>query len=134
MKGQSEFHDSSFMQRHGGREDFSSSGWRRTNEYRESDSSDFVDSSFSYVGIGPKGYQRSDERIYEDACETLCRNPTVDASNIEVRVEAGVVKLSGTAINRMEKKEAEHCLENIIGVIDIENKLKIVTQTDQVNL
>lgn len=97
---------------------------------REYSRSRFADSSFSedYVGKGPKGYRRSDERIYEDACEALFRNPNVDASYIEVEVNDGIITLSGTVIDRDAKKEAEHCLEYIVGVIDIQNELSISNQ------
>jgi hypothetical protein len=36
-----------------------------------------------HAGRGPKGYQRSDERIKEDICDCLTRDPDVDASEIE---------------------------------------------------
>jgi len=101
---------------------------------REYNRSRFADSSFSedFIGKGPKGYRRSDKRIYEDACESLFRNPTVDASDIEVKVEIGIVTLTGKVNGRTDKKEAEHCLEHIRGVIDIQNELKIVTEPDRV--
>jgi hypothetical protein len=101
---------------------------------REYNRSRFVDSSFSegYVGKGPKGYRRSDERIYEDACEALFRNPTMDASEIVVKVDGGLITLNGTVIDRDAKKEAEHCLDHIIGVVDIQNDLNISSQSSQV--
>lgn len=101
---------------------------------REYSRSRFVDTSFSegYIGKGPKGYRRSDERIYGDACEVLFRNPSVDASDIVVEIESGLITLSGTVKDRGAKKEAEHCLEHIVGVIDIQNDLKISGQESQV--
>ena len=101
---------------------------------REYNRSRFADSSFSegYVGKGPKGYRRSDKRIYEDVCDALFKNPTVDASNIKVKVDGGLITLSGMVNDRDDKKEAEHCLEHILGVIDIQNDLKILNQSNQV--
>src|SRR5687768_5171077 len=37
-----------------------------------------------YAGRGPKGYQRSDERIKEEVCDRLTADPDVDALEIEV--------------------------------------------------
>src|SRR5207248_398600 len=39
-----------------------------------------------HAGRGPRGYQRSDERIREDVCERMCQSGDLDASDIEVRV------------------------------------------------
>jgi len=40
-----------------------------------------------HAGRGPKGYQRSDERIREDVCDRLTEHPAIDASEIEVEVK-----------------------------------------------
>lgn len=77
----------------------------------------------NYFGKGPKGYQRSDTRIYEDACEALYKSYDVDASSIEVKVNNGCVYLSGEVDNREMKKLAEDAVENISGVVDVENRL-----------
>ena len=79
----------------------------------------------SYRGLGPKGYQRSDERIREDVCEALYRNPHVDARDIEVSVIDGVVVLTGIVEDRLEKREAEICSEEVLGVRDIQNDLEL---------
>jgi hypothetical protein len=47
-------------------------------------------------GVGPKGYQRSDERIYEQVCDRLLLDPYLDASEITVSVAKGKVSLKGT--------------------------------------
>lgn len=74
-------------------------------------------------GRGPKGYTRSDERIYEDVCEQLSFSPHVDASDVEVKVEKGVVFLNGTVQDRNTKRMAELEIENISGVRDVQNLL-----------
>ena len=51
-----------------------------------------------YAGRGPKNYQRSDERVLEDACQTLERHPEIDASEIEVSCERGEIVLRPTAV------------------------------------
>jgi len=78
-----------------------------------------------HFGRGPKGYQRSDDRIKEDVCEVLFRHNNVDASGIDVSVKEGVVTLSGTIETRSMKREAEMAIENISGVEDIQNTLRI---------
>src|SRR5262249_9623160 len=49
-----------------------------------------------YVGIGPRGYRRSDERIREDVCERFAEHGYLDPSELEVAVHDGEVLLSGT--------------------------------------
>lgn len=78
-----------------------------------------------YIGKGPKDYQRSDGRIYEDVCEILLNDHRVDASDIEVEVHSGLVTLRGTVENRAMKKQAEYSLEEVRGVEDVLNLLKI---------
>src|SRR5256885_12501149 len=49
---------------------------------------------FRSVGRGPKGYRRSDERIREEVMERLTFSPDIDASDVEVEVQDGVVSRS----------------------------------------
>jgi hypothetical protein len=74
-------------------------------------------------GRGPKGYQRSDERINEDVCDRLTYS-VVDASDIEVKVSDGEVTLSGTVPNRWHKRQAEN-LADVPGVRDVHNQLRV---------
>jgi hypothetical protein len=78
-----------------------------------------------FRGRGPRGYQRSDERIREDVCERLTDDPQIDASNLEVTVKGGEVTLSGTVNSREDKRRAEECAEDISGVKDVHNGLRI---------
>jgi osmotically-inducible protein OsmY len=78
-----------------------------------------------YSGAGPKNYSPSFERIKEEACEELKRNPLVDASCITVEVKDGIIHLSGHVPDRTQKKEAEECIEHLSGVEDVLNLLKI---------
>jgi hypothetical protein len=82
----------------------------------------------NFSGIGPRGYIRSDEKIHDEVCEVLFRNPFVDASDVDVKVQNGIVTLSGSIANRSAKKEAERSTENILGVIDVKNDLRIIEQ------
>jgi hypothetical protein len=75
-------------------------------------------------GRGPRGYQRSDERIREDVCDCLTEADDVDASNIDVQVTAGTVTLSGTVDGRYAKRRAEDIAESVSGVREVQNQLR----------
>lgn len=79
----------------------------------------------SYRGRGPKNYQRSDERIREDVCERLYRDDRVDASDLEVTVEGGVVTMSGSVQDREMKRRAEDLAESCGGVRDVQNQIRV---------
>lgn len=81
--------------------------------------------SKNFRGRGPKGYRRSDEMIKEDVSESLYRSTEVDASYIEVFVQDGHVTLKGTVSDRAQKKMAEETIENLAGVDDVFNELRI---------
>jgi osmotically-inducible protein OsmY len=78
-----------------------------------------------FAGRGPKGYQRSDTRIYEDVCDRLADAPDIDASDIEVNVDKGEVRLSGTVPDREDKRRTEDIIENISGVREVHNNLRV---------
>jgi osmotically-inducible protein OsmY len=78
-----------------------------------------------FVGKGPKGYRRSDERIKENVSDELMDHPEIDASEIEVEVQNGEVTLKGEVRSRYEKRLAEDCVEQCSGVSDVTNQLKV---------
>jgi osmotically-inducible protein OsmY len=78
-----------------------------------------------FAGRGPKGYQRSDARINEDVCDRLVDAPDIDAGNIEVKVNNGEVTLSGTVPEREDKRRSEDLIENISGVREVHNNLRV---------
>ena len=78
-----------------------------------------------YTGRGPKGYQRSDQRIREDVCEVLTEHPAIDPSEVEVEVQNGEVTLRGTVEDRRQKRLVEDVLEEIPGVRDVHNQLRV---------
>lgn len=80
----------------------------------------------NFIGYGPKNYQRSDDRIYEEVCEALMRNRSVDATNIGVKVENGVVFLTGKVASRKMKKISELLVEDQPGVQDVRNELMVI--------
>lgn len=77
-----------------------------------------------YAGRGPKGYQRSDERIREEINDRLTDHPDIDATEIEVKVEAGEVTLSGMVEDRHAKRLAEDIADGVAGVRDVNNQLR----------
>jgi hypothetical protein len=79
----------------------------------------------SYRGRGPKGYERSDERLREMICERLTDDPAIDASEVTVEVTNQVVKLSGTVEERRMKYLVEDVIEQVGGVRDIDNQLRV---------
>lgn len=86
--------------------------------------------SADYYGKGPKGYKRKDSAIQEEVCETLLWSPDVDASEIEVTVNEGVVYLKGFVDSRHAKKVAERIVDHLSGIRDIQNQLIIKKQLD----
>jgi hypothetical protein len=73
---------------------------------------------------GPKGYMRSDERIHDDVCERIARSG-VDADEVEVKVEKREVTLTGSVRSREEKWRLEEVVDDVFGVEDVHNQLKI---------
>ena len=76
-------------------------------------------------GQGPKGYERSDERIREDVSDRLYDDPHVDASEIDVGVSGGEVTLSGTVDSRDARRRAEDVAERVSGVTYVQNNLRV---------
>lgn len=76
-------------------------------------------------GRGPKGYQRTDERITEDVSDRLTEDPWLDATDIEVAVKDGEVTLSGHVDNREAKHRAERLVEDLSGVRHVQNNLRV---------
>jgi osmotically-inducible protein OsmY len=76
-------------------------------------------------GRGPRGYQRSDERIYEQICERLTDDDRVDASEIEIRVTNGEVTLTGRVRGRNAKRRAADLAEGVAGVKDVHNAIRV---------
>jgi hypothetical protein len=89
----------------------------------------FVAESFSmtgpYAGKGPKGYKRSGERLKEEVCDRLERQGDIDASELEVECKDGIVTLKGKVRDRRTKRQAEEIIEDVYGVEDVMNELRI---------
>ena len=79
----------------------------------------------SFSGKGPRGYFRSDERIFEEVCERMTRHGELDARVINVQVRDGEVTLTGRVQNRHGKRLAEDIADSIPGVYDVRNRLEL---------
>jgi len=82
----------------------------------------------SYRGRGPKGYERSDERLKEMVCERLTDDPMIDASEVSIEVTNKTVRLTGTVDDRRIKYMIEDVIEQVGGVRDIDNQLRVQSQ------
>jgi hypothetical protein len=78
-----------------------------------------------HAGKGPKGFQRTDERILEMVQEALTDDSFVDATHITVDVKDREVTLNGTVDDRATKRRAEAVVEALSGVKDIHNQLRL---------
>jgi BON domain len=79
----------------------------------------------THAGRGPRGYQRSDERIREDINDRLTDDAYVDATDIEVSVNNSMVTLTGRVDSREEKRRAEDISDSVSGVTDVSNQLRV---------
>ncbi|MEW5849110.1 MAG: BON domain-containing protein [Myxococcota bacterium] len=78
-----------------------------------------------FAGVGPVGYRRPDQRIYEDVCDALTDHHELDASDIEVTVVNGEVTLRGTVSSRGGKRLAEDLSAQVRGVREVHNQLRL---------
>lgn len=74
--------------------------------------------------ISPKGYVRTDERVREDVCERLSHSG-LDVSEVSVQVSEGTVTLEGTVSSRHTKHAIEDCVDDCLGVKDIQNQIRV---------
>lgn len=101
-------------------------------------SSDYGRSSYGgssgqggHYGRGPRNYKRSDQRIEEDINEQLTRHHDIDATDVEVEVRNGEVTLKGMVDDRHAKRMAEDCAEQVSGVKQVHNMLRVEQRQDQ---
>jgi hypothetical protein len=78
-----------------------------------------------YVGVGPRGYRRHDERIREDVCERFALHGQLDPSDVEVAVRQGEVLLTGSVATRAQKRLAEDIADRVFGVTEVQNHLRV---------
>ena len=76
-------------------------------------------------GRGPRDYVRPDERIADDIIGRLTDAPDIDASEILLSVEGGVVTLTGNVPVRGMKHRAEDIAADASGVRDVRNTIRV---------
>lgn len=74
---------------------------------------------------GPKGYQRSDERLREEICERLMNRWDIDSSDVTVNVQEGRVTVEGVVPERRMRHAIEDLVDDCHGVQDIENHIRV---------
>jgi osmotically-inducible protein OsmY len=84
----------------------------------------------THRGKGPRNYKRSDSRIKEIVSDMYCEHPYLDASDIEVEVKDSDVILSGRVNDKFAKRLAAHLAEEVTGVGNVENRLRIADSAD----
>ncbi len=112
----------------GGSQGYESGSWTGQERYGRSSMTGRSAMSGPYAGRGPRGYQRSDERIREDVCERMCECGELDASEIEVRVSNAEVTLLGTVRDRQDKRLAEDLTDHVSGVREVHNQIRVTQQ------
>lgn len=83
----------------------------------------------SYRGLGPKEYTPRDERLYEIICERLTDHSAVDARQVSIAVDRGVVTVSGSVPTRTMKHLLEDAIAAVYGVVEIRNEVKVISPT-----
>lgn len=78
-----------------------------------------------HSGKGPGGWTRSDARLKEQVSEALLHDRLLDAREIEVGVEGGVVTLDGTVAAPSGVRLAEMIVQRVGGVSEVRNNLSV---------
>lgn len=73
----------------------------------------------------PSQTKEMDEIIKDKICEILAKDRDIDERDIEVQVKKGTVILTGAVQSHDEKFRAEMAIEDIKGVEEIQNNLKL---------
>jgi len=99
--------------------------WHRGREYPRTEVPTWNEGLGGHRGKGPRNFMQSDERIAERVCEILTDDDRIDASEIDVNVKDGEVTLSGAVDDRRAKRLAEDIIEELPGVRDVQNRLRV---------
>ena len=78
-----------------------------------------------YVGLGPEGYSRSDERIREDIWEELTRRRDIDPHRVAVTVRDGEVTLEGSVENLEMRRLVDDVASSCTGVTQVNDRLRL---------
>jgi len=78
-----------------------------------------------YVGLGPQGYSRPDERIREDICDELTRRRDIDPSRVLVTVQDGEVTLEGMVESLEMRRLVDEVASACTGVTQVDDRIRI---------
>ncbi len=84
-----------------------------------------------YTGMGPTDFTGTDEWITDQINQRLMIHGYLDARDINVSVEDGIVTLTGSVDSRKAKRMAEDTVDSVLGVIDVNNELRIEHKEQQ---
>lgn len=73
---------------------------------------------------GPKGFQRSDDRLREQVVERLMETD-IELRDVECNVKDGVVTLTGTVGSRRCRHEIENIADSVWGVKEVNNNVRV---------
>lgn len=101
---------------------------RSSDSIREQDSfnQDFVPLYKDQYLKDSHSYKKSPTEIILEASDILSKDFYFDGSAIVVDFKEGALVLKGSVKSRYEKKIAEYMVENINGVFDVKNEIRII--------
>ncbi len=76
-------------------------------------------------GKCPRNYRRSEARICEDISEHIMREPSIDASDVEIDVHGQEVTLEGSVPDHWMKRCIEELAQDALTVDHVENRLRV---------
>ena len=79
----------------------------------------------SHSGRGPRNYTRPDASIVDELIDRMTEHEALDATEILLIVEDGVVTLTGEVPERRMKHLAEDIADAVRGVREIENRIRV---------
>lgn len=88
-----------------------------------------IDREVSFKGKGPRGFDISDQKIYENVCEALASSMELDASDIDVEVMDSTVTLKGSVEDENRCHLSQLLVQEVAGVTEVVNELKINNQS-----
>jgi osmotically-inducible protein OsmY len=71
-----------------------------------------------------QGWRRPDRRILDEVAERIALSGA-DVDDVEVRVEEGVITLTGTARSLEDRRLIEEVASEVLGVQDVYNRVRI---------
>ena len=106
------------------------SGYGDFREHHDRGHAPRQDARGSHRGRGPRNAVRSDHLIAEEINERLMEDERIDAGQILLMVEDGVVTLTGEVPERRMKHLAEDIADSVRGVRELRNLIRVDRGTD----